>query len=1053
MDHSRLARTVRRILKAHAPLAILVLGAPEAFAQEAASELEVVVTGTRIRQETGMTTPIPVTSVTAADLVRNNPGAALADQLDKLPQLFQTESAQRGGGALFGTAGISTLNLRGLGSQRTLVLLDGSRVVQDDRNGAVNVGVLPNGLIKKVDIITGGASAQYGADAVGGVVNFVLDRKFEGLKASASTGITEEGDGFNYKGSITGGMKVGDKLHLTSSYDYTHIDQIERDPTTLGSWFQRWAYVQNPAFVSAAATPGVPQRITRPNVINSTFSPFGRIDDAFTVATANGTAANRVGSFTFLNNVFTPDGTSVRPFVRGANATVTGAARPGAPPSGSVNAMEGGPEYDVTNRAFRGGPFGARVNEDSAFVGAFYDLTDRVQLFGNVLFGSSSSDQVDIRGNPELEDPYYATIFSGNPYLPAAVQTEMTAKGVQSIRVQKLGQLPGLNNYNQHESARNVHTMLTWSVGAEAELTDNWHLKGTWQSGRSRKYTASYNEVRTDRVFLALDAVRDASGKIVCRVQLPQFNPTPAQIAAETQRLYPGKKDKYGQLLQSPIGLDNSVSGCVPLNIFGQGNVSPEADAYVTGNKWGISVVHQNFAEALLTGKLFDGWAGPINSALGATYRFEDITQQAYPVDLDRSGPPLDLPNLGIRGVAPGYATGSPNIFAFSTVPPIDGSYNVKEVFAEINVPLFKTDTGQSMTTDVAFRSSRFSGTGSVASYKIGLDFEVYADLRLRGTLSRDVREPTFSERFDSQGSGGNVNPDPVLGTAYTVTPVTTGNPNLRPEKADTLTYGFVFQPRFVDGLQLSVDYYDIKVKDAIGTLGFQRIVTDCFNGDATLCPFVERDPTTRVIGRVLDTYLNIAKTSVRGIDYEVQYAMRPDFFGSQQESLVFRGIAGQLLERSNQASNIGLVNDFNGGFTAGVLYPDWKANVSGTYTLGNWSLLIAEEYISRSKINTTFIDAADYAAGRVLVNGATKAFPEVDDNWLPSYFNTNARLGYHFEDGDGHEWDVSLFVTNLLDKHPMVIPSNATRGGSQTVSNNFDAYGRRYVLGVNFRF
>jgi iron complex outermembrane recepter protein len=165
-----------------------VMGFPSAHAQDEspspsvstppAAVAEVVVTGSRIRQQTGMTTPVPVTTVAVQDLTALNPSASIADQLDKLPQIFQTESAQRSSGALFGNAGGTYLNLRGLESKRTLVLLDGSRVVEDDRGGTVNVGVFPVGLIKSVDIITGGASAQYGADAVGGVVNFVLDRTF-----------------------------------------------------------------------------------------------------------------------------------------------------------------------------------------------------------------------------------------------------------------------------------------------------------------------------------------------------------------------------------------------------------------------------------------------------------------------------------------------------------------------------------------------------------------------------------------------------------------------------------------------------------------------------------------------------------------------------------------------------------------------------------------------------------------------------------------------------------------------------------------------------------
>jgi len=337
---------------------------------------EVTVTGTRIRQVTGMTTPVPVTSVVAADLKQNNPGAALADQLDKLPQLFQTESAQRGSGALFGNAGGSYVNLRGLGSQRTLVLLDGARIVPDDRGGTVNIGVLPQGLIKNVDIITGGASAQYGADAVGGVVNFVLDRKFQGLKASASTGITERGDGFNNKVSVTGGTKIGDKLNLTASADMNNIDQISRNPLRLGDWFQHWGYIANPAYKSATLTPGVPVRLTAPNLSQPTFSPFGRIDNAYTAA---GVA---VPTFSFINTAFTQDGTGTRPFIQ----------TPGF--STAIGTMQGGPEYDYHNQAHRAGPFGAQVKETSAFLGGEYEINNRVQVYGHVLYGSSESNSI-----------------------------------------------------------------------------------------------------------------------------------------------------------------------------------------------------------------------------------------------------------------------------------------------------------------------------------------------------------------------------------------------------------------------------------------------------------------------------------------------------------------------------------------------------------------------------------------------------------------------------------------------------------------------------------
>ncbi|MET0291524.1 MAG: TonB-dependent receptor, partial [Steroidobacteraceae bacterium] len=380
------------------------------FAQETSGEsMEIVVTGSRIRQETGMTTPVPVTTVSTDELLTLNPGAALTDQLSRMPQLVSTESAQRSSGALFGNAGGSYINLRGLESKRTLVLLDGSRIVPNDRGGVVNIGTLPTGLIKSVDIVTGGASAQYGADAVGGVVNFVLDRNFKGLKLNSSTGITEVGDGWNIKGSIATGFSVGEKLHVIASAEALSIDQIMRDPEKLDDdWFKRWGHVTNPAWLALPAaqraTSGVPQRLTLPYVISATHSPTG----VLTSPNAN---------FAFNRYTFTDDGSNVRPFRNGTVTSISG--------TGSTQSMAGSPEFDAANAAFQGGPYGAQVKERSAFVGFKYDLTDRVQLISQALLGISESNQPDQRGLPHLQDTWFATIYQDNAFLPAGVRAEM----------------------------------------------------------------------------------------------------------------------------------------------------------------------------------------------------------------------------------------------------------------------------------------------------------------------------------------------------------------------------------------------------------------------------------------------------------------------------------------------------------------------------------------------------------------------------------------------------------------------------------------------------
>jgi outer membrane receptor protein involved in Fe transport len=1025
-------RNWKPVYLAAAAGALIVTELPIAYAADNEPlEQEVTVTGTRIRQQTGMNTPVPVTTLSTSDLAALKPGASIGDQLDKLPQLVQTESAQRGSGALFGNAGGTYLNLRGLESKRTLVLLDGSRVVQDDRGGTVNVGVFPMSLIKKVDIITGGASAQYGADAVGGVVNFVLDREFEGLKATATTAQPERsGGGFSRKFGIAGGTKIGEKLHVVASVDYNRIDQIERDPTQLGDWFQRWGFVTNPAWTGPGS--GVPQRLTLPNVISSVHSPFGRIDTAYSaLSPTSGLGTTTVANFNYLNYVFTQDGKGLRPFVRGA---ITSGA-------GGTQSMSGGPEFDAATRAFEGGPFGAEVKEPSAFVSFKYDLNDSVRLFSQALYGVSESNRYDRRGFPHLQDIWFATIYSGNPYLPPELQQAMTQQGVAAFKMLKLGQFQDVQNWADDETEHNTHTMFTWGFGGEADIWSDWLVRANWQVGRSRKFTLVKNDLRVDRMFLALDAVTGPNGTPICRVQL--FNPTPEQLANSVR----GRTNKFGDPLLSPVGLDDTISGCVPLNPFGQGNVSQAARDYLVGDKWGTSDVHQHFGEILLTGKLARGWAGPIGAAFGATYRNEALVQEPFPYDVEALGPPLNAPALGIRGIPGGFTGGSPNLIQFSTVPPISGEYNVKEGFVEVNVPLFETSHGQKLGSDLAYRKSWYSGIGSVDAYKGGLDFQAYSDLRFRATLSRDVREATFSERFDFQGGGGTVNDPAAVGAggarnqSFQITAVNVGNPDLNPEKADTVTFGVVFRPSFafLTGLQLSADYYSVKVKDAIGQLGTQNITQFCFDGQTTLCQYVERDPQAGTLTRVFNPYLNIAQVKVRGVDLELQHVSNPEWFTKRPQTFAVRAFASRLLERSNIPTPGAPEVRLDGGFDNSglfLLYPTWKGNMSVAYTVGPWTAQLSEEWISRSKINTQWVEGVD-----------------VDDNWLPNYFNTDLKLGYGGEMFGDHPWDVALYVTNLFDRDPMIIPNYNSRTGSQFVSNNYDAYGRTYALGVNFKW
>src|SRR6185503_15602744 len=257
------------------------------------------------------------------------------------------------------TAGGSYLNLRGMGLNRTLVLLDGTRVAPADANGSVNVDNFPAALMERVDIVTGGASAAYGADAVAGVVNFVLNREFEGFKTKYSTGITEEDDGENYNVSIAGGHGfLDDKLHLTGSVDVKSIEQIGPSRDRFDeSWWQDWGLVRNPAW-PGTPTPGIPQRVTVPHVFGALSSPQGLI-----ITSAPG--------FAYRNYTFTDDGTDIRPFQFGDYLSTTGA--------GAANNQSGGPEYDYydqsNSRSSLRGARGNDVKQESVFVNLKYDVS------------------------------------------------------------------------------------------------------------------------------------------------------------------------------------------------------------------------------------------------------------------------------------------------------------------------------------------------------------------------------------------------------------------------------------------------------------------------------------------------------------------------------------------------------------------------------------------------------------------------------------------------------------------------------------------------------
>jgi len=1004
-----------------------------------------MVTGSRI-VGSGMQTPTPVTSVSNIELSQFEPGN-MVDALSQLPQFFNNTTATDRGNFL-GAAGGAYLNVRGLGTDRTLTLLDGHRMPPADRNSAVDTNLFPEALVQRVEVVTGGASAAYGAGALSGVVNFILDTRYEGFSAKAQAGQTNYGDGDNWESSFTGGIPIGDNKHLTFSVEKFSQDQVSGKVAGLDDreWFGRWGYVTNPAWY-AGAPAGIPNRLVLPNVHSTQFTPGGKI--------------NQPG-FSFDQQTFIDDGTTTRLFVPGPIATAWNA--------GTLS-TSGGPEFAVANAAERT-ILSTEVDRANAFVNIDFDLNDSTTVFARYMVGQNYATMRDVNGGlgPSMMGIWSGTIFRDNAFLPENIRQAMVNEGRTQFRMDKNGALVGRHNFqDDYDDVTHINQRIL-SAGLDKELDNGWTMSAYVHRAETDKLALLDNLLRVDRWFMAMDAVevygdrRDltddagtgpadglpdlvaaadrGTGDIICNVN--RYNPTTAQLAASVAGItVPSPQGPVP--IASPVGLDGSIENCVPLNIFGWGNVSDAAADYVVTDKWANTDVTQTFAEFYASGEIADNWyAGPVSFTVGTNYREEEMSQVEMPREISVLGPPKNADgsaasngiNLGIRGIPLGFRNGSPNLHQFSTFSTFGGSYDVVEFFGEALVPLMRSSTtSRQVNLNVAARTSDYSRAGTLNTWKFGIDAQVAESLRLRGTLSHDAREATFIELFDLNGGGGNINDPAFGGQQFSITVSQGGNPDLKPEQADTVVLGLVYQPQIAPGLSFSADYYNIDLSETIGSLGTQRIVDDCriFNS-AQACALIDFDPQTNIIGRVSNVLVNINDAQVRGADYELTYRTEPNIFsGSRAESLSFRFLAGYLAD--NSTTPLGGVRLDTAGSTS---LPQLTTTLTINYSVGPWSANLQHRYIDATKLNARWVEGVD-----------------VSDNTIDSVNYANLGLTYTGQSGNT-DWQVFANVINAFDAHPPVIPGDVGRsipGSTGLSQHNAIAMGRRYTVGVRFDF
>ncbi|MBW8812622.1 MAG: TonB-dependent receptor [Caulobacterales bacterium] len=816
-------RTVLRSGVALAPLAaLLVAGTAHAEADSPASGAaaaqveEVVVTGSRIAR-TGFTTPTPTTMIGADDIAKKAP-VNIADVVNQLPQLAASSNPRvNNGNTSTGLNGINSLNLRGLGVNRTLVLLDGQRVVAATPNGNVDINNLPTALVERIDVVTGGASAAYGSDAVAGVVNFVLNKKFEGLKGTLAAGMTSRQDDQTYNVDLAYGHSfAGGRGHVLLSAEYADVQGIDFLDPNERKWFKSCDML---SFAASAR----PQRIVACGV------------NARTVAQGGVITSTALANTQFLA------GGAPAPFVLGSPV--------------DTNFMVGGNVWYEGNTI----ALDSAVRRETAWGRVSYDLTDNITGSLEASYGKSRTANTAAYQRFPGSGSTALTMRADNPFLNPAVAAQARALGISTF----------LYGYSSYDLGRpkNVADRETYRVVASlnGKFGDGWKWDAYYQYGETDIAVELRNTTNSARFKQAIDATRDATGKIVCRSTLT-----------------------------------NPADGCVPLNIFGIGVASPEAIAYVKGVATQNLTLKQNVAAATLSGEPFSLWAGPVSIATGAEYRKEQITGDADA---------LSLVN--------GWFTGN--------YKPTFGEFNVKEVFGEVAVPLAKDlPFARSIEFNGAVRYTDYSISGTVTTWKAGLTWTPVEDVRFRAVRSRDIRAPNMTELF----AGGQTIATDVIDTSQPSRPsirtvrVQQGNLNLVPERADTTSLGVVYRPSWAPGFNASIDYYSIDINDAIATPAPQEAVDRCARGETALCALVPRNAAGQIT-QILQIPVNVAEQKATGVDVEASYRRPIGDLGA----LTARVLATRTLDF--YTLNGGVKTDALGQNTGSIPKWRWNASLS----------------------------------------------------------------------------------------------------------------------------
>lgn len=882
----------------------------------------IVVTGSRIALDkvTDSTSPITVVS---SEQIATSGQVDLATQLRNIPALQGSlpgsDSVNQAAPGDSSDLGLSLLNLRQLGSVRTLTLEDGRRHVPGTGgSAAVDIGAIPQGRIKSVEVLTGGASSIYGADAVSGVVNFTLrsGRDFDGLEFNAQGGMTGKGDAENYSLSLAGGGEFADgRGSAVFSVDYSkQAGLIATDRSFAGKGAYGFGNANQAIFdllglkASGFGLPAgqSPSQAFYPNVTLPVSSTLGII--------AIGTNPS---AFDAVNEIL-PNGTV--PLISGTNIPVAQVFD-----GTTLRAFNGGTFVDAFS-ASGGDGIGANTREiilpkqeQLVFsAGADFDVTPGIQAFFEGKFAYTKAR--DQAGTPFNDD---IPIKLDNPFIPTQLRAQIT-------QLQNLGQTPAIavsrdlldkDILPTEETSRSTIRFVTGLRGEFDKLGWKWEV--SYNYGRTKVDSVFTNTRLDDRYFYAIDAVGltaanlaafRANNREVSAVrggQSIKINPGTAQVGdiicrSELDGTAPGVSP-FPRPPRNPDGTGRAISFtprtgvCAPINIFGPDSITGAGAQFAFVNITNSTVLTQQQLLGTLSGdtkEFFELPGGPIGFAAGFEYRKD--TSLFTPSPLQNS-----------PGITSGVVSSGSPVRPSPDPSFQDPSIEVKEAFGELRVPLLANMKFiELLEVNGAARYSDYNTIGKTFAWSAGGRYKPIDTLTIRGTYSVAVRAPNLAELFgpvraatiglladpcsaQNVNSGSSFRPanclkfvpagfDPTRFASAFRPGTTGGNPNLQEEEAKTITAGVVWQPTgMLDGLSVIGDFYDIEITGAVGSLTGVQIAAACVDLpsiDNQFCKQITRNATTGVIDNFTAGNVNLGALAVQGVDFAVNYGFDVPF-------------------------------------------------------------------------------------------------------------------------------------------------------------------------------